>query len=144
MFFWFLLLALVIAGGIWATRLSAPITEVVDEGDVALANPASTYCLEQGGDLEIESRPNGGEFGVCYFMDNHQCEEWAMFRGECPVNGLKVTGYITPAGRFCAITGGDYNITVEGGVESEKGNCTLPSGEVCGADEFWVGSCPKG
>ena len=29
-----------------------------------------------------------------------------MLRGACRVGGLRVTGYVTPAGRYCAITGG--------------------------------------
>ena len=52
-------------------------------------------------------RGDGGQIGVCYFEDNRQCEEWALMRGECPVGGVKVTGYVTPAGRYCAITGGN-------------------------------------
>jgi len=36
-----------------------------------------------------------------------QCEEWAMARGECPVGGVKVSGYNTSAARYCAITGGN-------------------------------------
>ena len=28
-------------------------------------------------------------------------------RGDCPVGGVKVTGYVTPAARYCAITGGN-------------------------------------
>ncbi len=50
-----------------------------------LANPASQNCVTRGGMLRIERRPDGGQFGVCVFTDNYQCEEWAMFRGECPV-----------------------------------------------------------
>ncbi|OAN46076.1 hypothetical protein A6A03_01680 [Chloroflexus islandicus] len=47
-----------------------------------LANPASTYCIEQGGQLEIQST-EGGQIGVCRFSDGTVCEEWAFFRGEC-------------------------------------------------------------
>jgi putative hemolysin len=65
-----------------------------------LANPASQYCADQGGTLTIEKRGDGGEFGVCTFEDNLQCEEWAMMRGQCPVGGIKVTGYLTPAVRL--------------------------------------------
>jgi len=70
------------------------------------ANPASAHCIEVGGRLVIEKSPAGGEFGVCRFEDNHQCEEWALLRGECPVGGRRITGYATQAGRYCAITGG--------------------------------------
>jgi len=73
-----------------------------EAGAQGLANPASQNCAARGGTLRIEQRPDGGQFGVCVFTDNYQCEEWAMFRGECPVGGLRVTGYITPAARFCA------------------------------------------
>lgn len=47
-----------------------------------LANPASTYCIEQGGQLEIQSTESG-QIGVCRFSDGTVCEEWAFFRGEC-------------------------------------------------------------
>ncbi|WP_322490119.1 DUF333 domain-containing protein [Chloroflexus sp.] len=47
-----------------------------------LANPASTYCIEQGGQLEIQST-EGGQIGVCRFSDETVCEEWAFFRSEC-------------------------------------------------------------
>jgi putative hemolysin len=32
-----------------------------------------------------------GQYGVCFFEDNRQCEEWALLRGDCPVGGKKVT-----------------------------------------------------
>jgi len=76
-----------------------------------LANPASTHCVASGGRLTMEQTPRGGTFGVCVFDDNRQCEEWALLRGHCPVGGLRVTGYVTPAARYCAITGGRSAIT---------------------------------
>ncbi len=48
-------------------------------------------------------------------------------RGECPVGGIKVTGYVTQAARFCAITGGEYTVTDKSGSDQEEGTCTLPS-----------------
>jgi len=106
-----------------------------------LANPASTNCVDKGGTLQIEDGPNG-QFGVCYFEDNRQCEEWAFYRGDCPVGGRKVTGYINQAARYCAITGGEYTITVQGNETTEKGTCTLPNGAICDADDYYNGSCP--
>ncbi len=50
---------------------------------VELANPASVYCEEQGGKLEIRTDENGDQYGVCVFEDGSACEEWAFFRGEC-------------------------------------------------------------
>ena len=55
----------------------------------SLANPASGYCIQVGGKLEILKREDGAEYGVCLFEDNKKCEEWALFRGECPIGGVK-------------------------------------------------------
>ncbi len=106
-----------------------------------LANPASVNCTQQGGTLAIERRPDGGQFGVCVFVDNYQCEEWALLRGECPKGGLRVTGYVTPAGRYCAITGGRYAIVSPPGTSPERGTCSLPNGRNCDAEALYDGTC---
>ena len=49
---------------------------------VGMANPASVYCEEQGGKVEIREEDNG-QAGYCVFDDGSECEEWAFFRGEC-------------------------------------------------------------
>lgn len=49
---------------------------------VQMANPASVYCKENDGKLEIR-KGNGGESGFCIFPDGSECEEWAFFRKEC-------------------------------------------------------------
>lgn len=48
-----------------------------------LANPASVYCEDQGGTLEIREDEDGGQVGYCIFADGSECEEWAFYRGEC-------------------------------------------------------------
>ncbi len=48
-----------------------------------IANPASTYCLNNGGKLEIRSDASGKQTGYCIFSDKSECEEWAFFRGQC-------------------------------------------------------------
>jgi putative hemolysin len=106
---------------------------VAATGQTQLANPASQRCAAAAGTLQIERRPDGGQYGVCVFDDNRQCEEWALFRGQCPAGGLKVTGYLTPASRFCAITGGRYDDAAKA--------CTLPGGKTCGAESYSAGSC---
>ena len=109
---------------------------------VRLTNPASKNCVDKGGTLAIEENPSGGQFGVCSFPENHQCEEWAMLRGHCPVGGIKVTGYVTPAARFCGITGGEYSTTGVSNTAAETGTCVLPSGEKCDADAYFRRTCP--
>lgn len=50
--------------------------------NVQIANPASTNCINLGGELEIRTDENGGQYGVC-MKNEKECEEWALFRGEC-------------------------------------------------------------
>ncbi len=85
-----------------------------------MANPASENCIKQGGTLSIQERGDGGQYGICLFEDNRQCEEWALLRGDCPVGGLKVTGYITPAAQYCVITGGTYAITGQSNTDMNR------------------------
>jgi hypothetical protein len=115
-------------------------------GDKAgMPNPASQYCIEQGGQLMMKTRGDGGEYGICYFEDNRQCEEWALMRGDCPVGGRKITGYLTDAAQYCAITGGEYTVTDESGApEDEQGTCTFPNGTVCDVWNYYNGKCDPG
>jgi len=50
-----------------------------------LANPASVFCEEKGGRLEIRDGP-GGQIGYCIFQNGRECEEWSFYRGECSQN----------------------------------------------------------
>lgn len=47
-----------------------------------LPNPASVYCEEQGGRMEVVETP-AGQQGICVLADGTRCDEWAYFRGEC-------------------------------------------------------------
>jgi hypothetical protein len=116
-----------------------PVPRPDAAGNTAIANPASTHCIEEGGSLMIRKRGDGGEYGVCAFKGDRQCEEWALARGECPVGGVSVSGYATPAARYCAITGGQY--TANPGAGPEKGVCTLKNGRQCDAEDLYAGKC---
>jgi putative hemolysin len=48
-----------------------------------MPNPASVYCKQNGGRLDLRQDATGGVTGVCVFPDGSSCEEWAYFRGEC-------------------------------------------------------------
>jgi putative hemolysin len=109
------------------------------ESSGQIANPASKNCIQQGGTLSIQKRGDGGEYGICLFEDNRQCEEWALMRGDCPTGGIKVTGYVTEAAQYCAITGGEY--TVNGNTEQEEGTCTFKNGKACAAADYFAGTC---
>jgi putative hemolysin len=134
--------ATIFLGGLWLASACIGASAQVQPPQ-QLANPASQNCVARGGALKIERRPDGGQFGVCVFTDNYQCEEWAMFRGECPVGGLRVTGYITPAARYCAITGGRYTVVAKSGAADEQGACALPDGKACDAGAYYAGTCGR-
>jgi putative hemolysin len=52
-------------------------------GQAALPNPASVFCEQNGGKLDLRTGPGGGVAGICIFPDGSECDEWAYFRGEC-------------------------------------------------------------
>ncbi len=117
--------------------LLAPSFAMSSLAMVTLPNPASAQCNVLGGQSMTETLPNGAEFGVCHFDDNRQCGEWALLRGDCPVGGVRVTGYTTPEQRYCALTGGQL-----GGKDNLE-ICTMRNGEVCVLADLFKGICPS-
>lgn len=51
--------------------------ELVVPPVVGMANPASVYCSELGGELSLSD-------GACTLPNGTVCKEWTLFRGECP------------------------------------------------------------
>jgi putative hemolysin len=102
-----------------------------------LANPASQNCVQKGGTLEMRKNKNG-EYGVCFFEDNRQCEEWALFNGQCPIGGVKITGYENDAEIYCAITGGQVE-----DLGTETPMCKRIDGTYCNAQANFDGECPN-
>ena len=49
------------------------------QAKLGLANPASQYCVDQGGKLEIVKEANG-EVGYCHLASGEKVEEWTLFR----------------------------------------------------------------
>jgi len=49
---------------------------------VGIANPASVNCKEKGYQWEVRTGADGGQVGYC-INKGKECEEWALFRGEC-------------------------------------------------------------
>jgi putative hemolysin len=74
---------------VWQGEVDATgaVTERGDGPGVGLANPASVYCEQQGGRVEMRTNDEG-TYGVCVFSDGSECDEWAFYRGECsPASG---------------------------------------------------------
>lgn len=91
-------------------------TEKVDENKVGLANPASVYCEENEGTLEIRENADGSQTGYCKFDDGSECEEWAYMRGECTkglgIEETKITVYMFDLDKFDLPDNTDYLIAV--------------------------------
>lgn len=122
-----------------AVGRSGPNCEFVpcsEKPNVNLANPASVNCTEKGGTL-IMKENKLGQYGICVFEDNRQCEEWALLRGECPMGGLKITGYENDAQIYCAITGGTV-----GGLGTATPMCKRIDGTYCNVEANLNGECP--
>jgi len=103
---------------------------------IGIANPASENCEKKGGNLKIKKDPNGGEYGVCVFEDNKQCEEWTLFNNKCVAEkGVKITEYETEGQIYCAITGGT--------VDMKKNICTRSDKTKCDIDKNFAGNCEK-
>jgi putative hemolysin len=71
-----------------------PEVTVAPDG-IGLPNPASAYCEEQGGRLDMRTADDGSEYGLCIFTDGSECEEWTFYRGECEP-GTKFMGRSDP------------------------------------------------
>jgi len=108
-----------------------------DPNFTTLANPASVNCIKQGGNFFVQAGPDGGQYGLCFFEDNRACEEWAMFRGDCPAGGVKTTGYDTEEQKFCAWVGGQTTTNVDD-------VCTFKDGSFCEPNKLYKGECRKG
>lgn len=80
--------------------------------EVGLANPASVFCVEQGGESVIE-----GSAGICVLPDGTEVDEWEYYRENHGSVGLA-----NPASEFCVEQGG------ESVVEGSAGICILPDG----------------
>lgn len=116
--------------------LSEPFDNLIEKNKPQLANPASVNCEKVGGTLSIQTLGNGAQYGLCNFEDDMSCEEWALFRGNCPVGGVKTTGYDNTGQMYCAWLGGKT-------LAVPNSQCTLPDGTVCSTDSLYAGTCPS-
>lgn len=59
-------------------------TVVTDDTGAGLANPASVFCEEQGGTIEIETGEDGGQRGICVLPDGTRVDEWDYYHENNP------------------------------------------------------------
>jgi len=118
---------------------SAPAAVELGTSSVAtqLANPASVNCVKLGGQLIIQKRGDGGEYGLCQFEGNQACEEWALLKGACPIGGVRTTGFDTIGQKYCAWLGGST-------LAAPNSVCTFKDGSSCPTIDLYNGTCsPK-
>jgi putative hemolysin len=44
-----------------------------------IKDPAAEYCINSGYDYQIETRPDGSQYGTCTFSDDSKCNAWDFF-----------------------------------------------------------------
>jgi putative hemolysin len=108
-----------------------------------MPNPASAYCADQGGKLEIRKNAAGGEAGVCVFPDGSECDEWAFFRNECQPGGQEIADMPNPASVYCADQGGKIAIRKDA-TGGEYGMCVFADGSECDEWAFFNSECQPG
>ncbi len=90
-----------------APKVQTPEPAATDNPQVAMPNPASVYCKEQGNKSVIQTAADGSQNGLCVFPDGSTCDEWAYFRGECgPAAQKSPTPVLTVAATKVASGGG--------------------------------------
>lgn len=57
------------------------VARMYEQENIQIANPASVYCQEQGGKIEIRETAEG-QAGWCMFNDGRECDEWEFFRSQ--------------------------------------------------------------
>jgi len=137
------LLTSLLAGCVGISQeVAGPTPAETDQVD--MANPASVFCQEQGGQLEIRTGADGGQFGVCLFADGSECDEWAFFRGECQPGQTPAATVepevANPASVFCQEQGGQLEIRT-GADGGQFGVCLFADGSQCDEWAFYRGEC---
>lgn len=51
-----------------------------NEKPIGMANPASEYCIKQGGKLIPKKDKDGGEYALCQLPNGQTIEEWELYR----------------------------------------------------------------
>lgn len=116
-----------------------------DSANANMPNPASVFCEENGGKVDIRTAEDGSQQGFCVFPDGSECDEWAFFRGECKAgDSLSMNANMpNPASVFCEENGGRVDIrTAEDG--SQQGFCVFADGSECDEWAFFRGECKPG
>lgn len=53
-------------------------------GQIQIPNPASQYCIDQGGKLIPQKDKDGNEYSLCKLPNGQTIEEWKLFKKDHP------------------------------------------------------------
>jgi putative hemolysin len=115
-------------------------------GAEGLPNPASVYCGEQGGTLDIRADEAGNQSGFCVFDDGSECDEWEFYRGECARADASMgaeAGLPNPAAAYCEEQGGTVEIRADE-AGNQFGFCVFEDGSECDEWALFRGECSAG
>ncbi|HRU93889.1 MAG TPA: DUF333 domain-containing protein [Anaerolineae bacterium] len=128
-----------------ALAISACGSKQNESANPGMPNPASVYCEEHGGKVDIRTAEDGGQTGICVFEDHSECEEWAFYRSECQPGEQAEpgSGIANPASVYCEEHGGKVDIrTAEDG--GQTGICVFEDHSECEEWAFYRGECQHG
>ena len=132
-----MMLVLLLAAGCTQQAATPPVTTPASS---QIANPASVYCGQMGGTLEIKTGA-AGQYGMCTFANGTSCEEWALMNDKVCRPGVEAAattapsaGMANPASVACVNAGGRLEIKKDTG-GGEYGMCTFTNGTSC---EEWA------
>jgi putative hemolysin len=142
----------VLIGALSLAACAGPAVPATPTPQPNLPNPASVYCTENGGTVEMRQDAAGGQYGACVFPDKSECDEWTYFRGDCqPGDSLQpasptpkgATNVANPASMYCEQHGGtvDLRQDASGGV---TGVCVFPDKTECDAWAYYRDQCKPG
>lgn len=125
-----------------AASTPSPVdTTIEQETPIGMPNPASVYCLEQSGRLEMREDA-AGTSGYCVFPDGTEKEEWDFWRENHPVDEVPVidpdrpVGLANPASVYCIEQDGELETRTDAD-DNQTGICMLPDGSEKNQWDFW-------
>ncbi len=69
------------------TAAPQPKTELeANPAPIGMANPASVFCQEIGGQSQIEKDEDGHEHGICLLPNGQVMDEWTLYRAAQAAN----------------------------------------------------------
>ena len=68
-----------------------PSSTTTPNNPIGMPNPASEYCVKQGGKSEIKRQTDSSEYGVCHLPNGKTIGEWELYRHDHGAFWLQMT-----------------------------------------------------